>query len=43
MQSDCKTTSRKRAESSCAFTHSGKVHKVESINTKNDFETTSKK
>ena len=43
MQSDCKTTSRKRAESSCVFTQSGKVQKVESINTKNDFEIKSKK
>ena len=45
IQSDCKTTSKKRADSSFVFTVSGKGGEKKGwrVNTKNDYETMSKK
>ena len=48
-QSGCKRTSKKRTDSSCMLTRSGKkvkkkqYEKLENVNTQNDYEATSKK
>ena len=42
IQSDCKTMSKKRTDSSVYLNTKEKYEKVESVNTQNDFETTNK-